>query len=81
MGEYAGKLMPYPYHRDVAAAIAFLCKAFGLGERVSVQHGDGWIAHAELAFGDNIIMLGTPLDEDDNPNASQNGPRHGALMG
>ncbi len=44
-----------PY-RDVRAAIAFLCDAFGF-ERHEVHEGeDGEIVHAELRLGDDVVM-------------------------
>jgi uncharacterized glyoxalase superfamily protein PhnB len=44
-------------YRDLAASINWLCIAFGF-ERQLVQTGeDGSIQHAQLTFGDNMIML------------------------
>ena len=49
---------------DAARAVEFLCTAFGF-ERQEVMEGpDGRIAHAELRFGDGIVMLGTTRDGD-----------------
>lgn len=47
------------YH-DAAAAVEFLCRAFGF-ERQLVVPGEkeGTIAHAELRFGNGLVMLGT----------------------
>lgn len=43
---------------DVAAAIDFLVDAFG-GERHAVYYGDdGSIRHAEIRFGNGIVMFG-----------------------
>src|SRR3712207_3061760 len=51
------------YHH-AAAAIAFLEQAFGF-ERVAVGPGDnGEIVHAELRYGDGMIMLGTEGEDD-----------------
>ena len=46
-------------YRDARAAIDFLCTAFGF-ERQEVMEGpDGRIGHAELRYGDGIVMLGS----------------------
>jgi uncharacterized glyoxalase superfamily protein PhnB len=47
------------YH-DAPAAIEFLCRAFGF-ERHLVVPGEeeGTIAHAQLRFGNGMVMLGT----------------------
>ena len=48
---------PVLIYEDARAAIDFLEKAFGL-ERHAVYDGDGGaVAHAELRFGDEMIML------------------------
>ena len=52
-------------YRDAEAAIDFLCTAFGF-ERQVVHAGDGErpIAHAELRFGDGLVMLGSARDDE-----------------
>ena len=46
-------------YREAQAAIEFLCNAFGF-ERQAVYIGpDGSIAHAQLTFGDGMIMIGS----------------------
>jgi uncharacterized glyoxalase superfamily protein PhnB len=51
------------YH-DAQAALGWLEDALGF-ERTSVHGGpDGTIAHAELRFGDGIVMLGPAGDND-----------------
>jgi uncharacterized glyoxalase superfamily protein PhnB len=48
---------------DAPRAIEFLVSAFGF-EKVMVVPGDGnAIAHAELRFGDGMIMLGSARDD------------------
>lgn len=53
-------ITPYLYYRDVGAAMDFLIAAFGFTERIRTRTPDGEIAHAELALGDSVIMLGCP---------------------
>lgn len=52
-------IFPALRYRDAPAAIDWLTRAFGC-ERLMVHPGpDGTIAHAELALGDGVIMLGS----------------------
>ena len=44
-------------YRDAPAAIDFLCKAFGFEELMRLSMPDGSIGHAELRYGDSVIML------------------------
>ncbi len=44
-------------YRDAPAAISFLCKAFGFEEVMRLTMPDGSIGHAELRYGDSVIML------------------------
>jgi uncharacterized glyoxalase superfamily protein PhnB len=53
------RIFPTLRYRDAHAAIDWLERAFGF-ERRAVHAGDGdTVAHAELALGGSIIMLGT----------------------
>jgi uncharacterized glyoxalase superfamily protein PhnB len=53
----AARLVPTLRYRDIAAAVDWLCSAFGF-KRVRVVTGiDGSIQQAHLAFGSDIIML------------------------
>lgn len=55
-------IVPCLRYRDAKAAIEFLCKAFGF-ERHAVYEGpDGSVMHAELRFGNGMIMLGSVSD-------------------
>lgn len=50
-------------YRDAAKMIDFLCDAFGF--RVHAKYMDGaFVAHAQLAFGPSMIMLGSVRDDD-----------------
>lgn len=59
---------PAVTYDDAPAAIDFLCEAFGF-ERQAVHEGEGdrEIAHAELRFGDGLVMLGTTRDDEYAP--------------
>ena len=44
---------------DAPAAIEWLCKAFGFEKHLVVADGQNGIAHAQLSFGNGMIMLGS----------------------
>jgi uncharacterized glyoxalase superfamily protein PhnB len=46
-------------YRDARGAIDWLCKTFGFEKRAAYEGEDGSIAHAELAFGNGMVMLGS----------------------
>lgn len=45
------------YYDDAAAAIDWLCTAFGLQKRLIVHGNSGAIAHSELCLGDCVVMV------------------------
>jgi len=55
-------VIPTLRYRDGAAAIEWLCEAFGFEKHLVVPNDDGTIAHAQLSFGNGMIMIGT-VDE------------------
>ncbi|MDA0261495.1 MAG: VOC family protein [Proteobacteria bacterium] len=52
-------IIPTLRYNDAPAAIAWLCRAFGFEERMVVPGQNGTIAHAQLTFGNGMIMLGS----------------------
>jgi PhnB protein len=54
---------PYLILNEAAKAIEFYKKAFGAKERARMEHSNGKIGHAELKFGDSIIMLADECPE------------------
>ena len=52
-------VIPVLRYRDAPAAIEWLCKAFGFEKHLVVPGEDGSIAHAQLRFGNGVIMLGS----------------------
>jgi uncharacterized glyoxalase superfamily protein PhnB len=46
-------------YRDAPSAIEWLCRAFGFEKHLVVPGEGGTIAHAELSFGNGMIMLGS----------------------
>ena len=52
------RVAPFLYYDDVAAAINWLTGAFGCTERFRLEGPGGIVHHAELAFGDGVVMVG-----------------------
>ena len=46
------------FYDDAAAAIDWLCKAFGFEVRLRVEGDNGRIEHSELMFGEGVVMVG-----------------------
>lgn len=57
-------VIPAMRYRDAAAAIEWLCRAFGFEQHLVVPAEDGTIAHAQLSFGNGMIMLGSEHDNE-----------------
>ena len=55
-------VIPCLRYRDAPAAIDWLCVNFGFKKRLVVPNEDGTIAHAQLSFGNGMIMLGSVLE-------------------
>src|SRR5262249_651718 len=53
-----GTVVPTLRYRDVAAAVDWLCAAFGFQPNVVLRTEDGSVGYAELMFGEGMIMLG-----------------------
>ncbi len=56
-------IIPTLRYRDPAAAIEWLGRAFGFEPHFVTRGPDGTIVHAELRFGDGMIMLGAARDD------------------
>lgn len=54
---------PVLQYRDAPAAMAWLEKAFGFRTIACHKNPDGSIAHAEMRFGNGMVMLGSVQDE------------------
>ena len=52
-------VIPTLRYKDAAAAIEWLCKAFGFEQHLVVPGEDGAIVHAQLVFGNGMVMLGS----------------------
>lgn len=56
-------IIPTLPYRDAAAAVDWLCRAFGFTRHAVHPDGAGGIAHAQLVLGEGMIMLGTAREE------------------
>ncbi|MGF1613421.1 MAG: VOC family protein [Gammaproteobacteria bacterium] len=56
-------VIPTLRYKDAPAAIEWLRKAFGFEEHLVVPGENGTIAHAQLTFGNGMIMLGSARDD------------------
>ena len=52
------RVAPFLYYDDVAAALDWLCRAFGCTERFRLEGPGGIVHHAELSFGDGVVLVG-----------------------
>ena len=59
-------VIPCLRYRDAPKAIAWLCSVFGFEQHLVVANEDGTIAHAQLSFGNGMIMLGSVLKVDND---------------
>lgn len=57
-------VIPCLRYRDAPAAIEWLCHVFGFEQQFAAANDDGSIAHAQLTFGNGMIMLGSATDSE-----------------
>ncbi len=58
----AAPITPYLYYEDVAAALAWLSRAFGFREREkeTMRSPEGRVLHASMELGEGVILMGCP---------------------
>ncbi|MFN2173519.1 MAG: VOC family protein [Candidatus Promineifilaceae bacterium] len=57
-------VIPTMRYNDAAAAIEWLCEAFGFEKHLVVPGEDGAVVHAQLVFGNGMVMLGSARESD-----------------
>jgi len=62
------RITAYLYYEDVASALDWLARTFGLHERTRLAGPDGVVTHAEMELADGVVMIGHPGPEYRNPN-------------
>ncbi|WP_328539480.1 VOC family protein [Streptomyces sp. NBC_00344] len=55
----AATISPAILYDDAKAAIRLLTEAFGFSEQAVYEDENGQVMHAELAYGDGMVMLGS----------------------
>ncbi len=59
MKQNGSAIIPTIQYKDASKAIEWLCKAFGFEKHLEVSGENGTIIHAQLSFGNAMIMLGS----------------------
>jgi uncharacterized glyoxalase superfamily protein PhnB len=57
-------VIPCFRYRNAPAAIEWLCATFGFEKHLVVPNVDGTVAHAQLSFGNGMIMVGSAVDSE-----------------
>jgi len=57
-------IIPRLRYRNAPAAIEWLGRVFGVKKNLVVRDDSGGIAHAQLSFGDGMMMLGSVRDNE-----------------
>jgi len=57
-------IVPTMRYRDAPKMLEWLCRAFGFERHFVVPGDGGTIAHAQLTYGNGMIMLGSARDDD-----------------
>ena len=58
----SASIIPTMKYRDAPSAIDWLCRAFGFEKHLVVEGENNSIAHAQLTYGNSMIMLGSASD-------------------
>ena len=56
-------IVPTLRYRDAPAAIEWLERAFGFRKHFVVPDGEGGVAHAQLTFGNGMVMVSSARDD------------------
>ncbi len=54
-------VIPGMRYRDCPAAIEWLCKTLGFEKHAVYMNKDGTVAHAQLTFGNGMVMMGSVM--------------------
>lgn len=64
MEQNGSVIIPTMRYKDASKAIDWLCNAFGFEKHLVVPGENGTIVHAQLKFGNAMIMLGSENDNE-----------------
>jgi uncharacterized glyoxalase superfamily protein PhnB len=59
-----GMIIPTLRYRNAKAAVEWLCRAFGFEKHLVVPGEGATVVHAELVYGNGMIMLGEARDDE-----------------
>ncbi|MEV4202880.1 VOC family protein [Micromonospora globbae] len=68
------EIIPTLRYRDAPAAIRWLVDVIGFRENLVVPGPDGSISHAQLSWGNGMVMLASETDGSDGRMVMQTGP-------
>lgn len=57
-------IIPTMRYRDARSMVDWLVEAFGFDRHLVVDDADGGVSHAELIFGNGMVMLGNAQDDE-----------------
>lgn len=60
-------ITPYLYYEDVAGAMSFLAKAFGMRRYGRPMYDKGKVRHAAMTLANGVVMMGHPGAKYKNP--------------
>lgn len=64
MKDRGAMIIPGMRYEDAPGAIEWLCKAFGFERGLVVPGEGGTIVHAQLTFGNGMVMLGSTREDE-----------------
>jgi uncharacterized glyoxalase superfamily protein PhnB len=64
MKENKACIIPTMHYKNARTAIDWLCNAFGFEKHLIVEGENTTIAHAQLTYGDSMIMLSSEKDNE-----------------
>jgi len=64
MKQIGSVIIPTMRYKDASAAIEWLCNAFGFEKHLVVPGENGTIAHAQLKFGNAMLMLRSEINNE-----------------
>lgn len=64
MKENKASIIPTMHYKDARKAIDWLCKAFGFEKHFVVEGEHNTIAHAQLTYGNSMIMLSSESENE-----------------
>ncbi|MGI8750674.1 MAG: VOC family protein [Thermoleophilaceae bacterium] len=74
-------MIPALLYDDAKAAIEFLCDAFGFERKEVHEDDEGVVVHAELTYGDGLVMLGNTRESSEYARTVRTPKQLGGITG